>query len=151
MLRGIVPHRTVSGLMQELQGLANPVHAPPGVNTHDVGVEPPRYARTSGGGIEERPKMFGGRPVPWSAKQGSGLGRRALLRRFDAGIGHIRDRALRSRGPLAGQWHRIESDLRKMIEHGILPCDLHSQNWGIRKSNGEITMRDAGCTTVIEH
>jgi len=146
----LLPH-TVRDLMGTISALANPKDAPDGVDPNDVGAERTRYRETPHGGIAARTKRHGGGPVPWSDKKGIGLTRREMLQMFDAGIKTIRRRALRGNGALSRQWGRIESDLRKMLQHGIAPCDLHTDNWGIRSGTGEITMRDAGCASVVEH
>ena len=52
-------------------------------------------------------------------------------------------------GQLAKQWPKMVEEMRTLLEHGIIPCDLHESNWGVRKSNGEIAMRDVGCAVVI--
>ena len=41
------------------------------------------------------------------------------------------------------------NDLRRLIDRGIVPCDLHLSNWGRRPSTGEFVMRDMGCYAVV--
>lgn len=132
---------SLGGLMQELQADANPRHAPPGVDPYDIGQEPshPLFGRLGSG------------PLGWESKAGRGLNRKQLLQAYDRKIGRVRQAAQRAGGQLARQWDRIEAETRKLLEHGIVPCDLHPDNWGIRKGTGEISMRDAGCATVVEH
>lgn len=52
-----------------------------------------------------------------------------------------------SRSPeVAKQFERVAADTRKLIERGIVPCDLHHENWGVRDKTGEVVMRDVGCS-----
>jgi len=46
-----------------------------------------------------------------------------------------------------GHFDQVVGDLHKMGKHGILPCDLHADNWGSRK-NGQVVMRDGGCYSL---
>jgi len=43
------------------------------------------------------------------------------------------------------QFKRIADDFRKMAALGLYVCDAHHLNWGVRKSTGEWSVRDAGC------
>lgn len=76
--------------------------------------------------------------------------RREVLDAFDSGIDLHRRRASAAGGQVAEQFDRIAKDIRTLIEHGMIPCDLHEGNWGIRPSTGEIVMRDVGCAHVLD-
>jgi hypothetical protein len=39
---------------------------------------------------------------------------------------------------------RFHKGVKKLLRHGIIPCDMHADNLGSRK-NGEVVLRDAGC------
>lgn len=38
----------------------------------------------------------------------------------------------------------IADSVEALVKSGIIPCDLHKDNWG-KRPNGEIVMRDVGC------
>jgi hypothetical protein len=50
---------------------------------------------------------------------------------------------------LSEQFNRVAKDVDVLLRHGIFPCDLHKSNWGMRKSTGEVVMRDVGCANFI--
>ena len=137
--------RDVGSFMARLQRSVNPQRAPGDVDSQDIGEEPGPYHR--GAGYQ----------AGWERKAGMGASRKELLRAFDRGIGEISTSvratatALGSSGHLARQWPRMKRELRKLLEYGIVPCDLHGDNWGIRPKTGEISMRDAGCASVVAH
>jgi len=156
--RGVLGGRrgsTLARMMGHLQRNSIPQNPPPGVDPADIGAEATplgvdefsRLAKIKGPGA----KQFGGNPVPWSAKAGEGWDRKRILQEFDQMVPAIRARAMRGGPVLRAQWPRIEAESRKLLEHGIVPCDLHEDNWGIRKGSGEISMRDAGCASVVAH
>jgi len=124
--------RFMHGLLEK----ATPKTAPPGVDPNDIGGQH---------------WMFG-HPLPWAAKSQGSLNytRSDVLKEFDSKIGKLRARAKAAGGRLADQWDRIERESRKMLENGIIPCDLHQGNWGIREKTGEITFRDVGCAMVVD-
>lgn len=41
-------------------------------------------------------------------------------------------------------------DMEELIKRGIMPCDLHISNWGMRQSTGEFVMRDVGCFATLK-
>ena len=130
----------LGSFMAELQRKANPVKAPSGVNPDDIGIEPPMFLGFGGGS-----------PAKWRQKAGRGWGREKLIKAYDRHISRIGRGIKRGTGQLAQQWDRIQGDLRQLLAHGIVPCDLHADNWGIRRHTGEIAMRDAGCISTVEH
>jgi hypothetical protein len=75
--------------------------------------------------------------------------REEVLDNFDDEARDYHQRAMMAGGQLAKQWPKMVEEMRTLLEHGIIPCDLHESNWGVRKSNGEIAMRDVGCAVVI--
>jgi hypothetical protein len=92
---------------------------------------------------------FGG----WLSQDVSGAGqsggRKKALKVFDNGIGQHRSNAARAGGEYAKQFPRLEKNIRDLIKNGLVPCDLHEGNWGVRPSTGEIVMRDVGCAHVL--
>jgi hypothetical protein len=42
------------------------------------------------------------------------------------------------------QFDRFHKGIHKLVQHGILPCDVHGDNIGSR-ANGQVVLRDAGC------
>jgi len=46
------------------------------------------------------------------------------------------------------QFHRVRKDVEKLVNEGLVPCDMHGGNWGIRPKTGEVVMRDVGCFHV---
>jgi hypothetical protein len=61
----------------------------------------------------------------------------------------LHNRAMGGGPQLKKQWPKMMEEIRTLIKHGIIPCDIHADNWGIRKGTGEIVMRDVGCTVAI--
>lgn len=54
---------------------------------------------------------------------------------------------LAARDPnIAKQFARVTADTKQLISRGIVPCDVHHENWGIREKTGEVVMRDVGCS-----
>ena len=41
-------------------------------------------------------------------------------------------------------------DMEELIKRGIMPCDLHISNWGVRRATGEFVMRDVGCFATLK-
>jgi hypothetical protein len=87
--------------------------------------------------------------VPDLPPIGGSLTREKALKRFDRGARKFHQRALEVGGKVAEQWPRMVKEIRTLIEHGIIPCDMHGGNWGIRLNNGDIVMRDVGCNAVL--
>lgn len=82
---------------------------------------------------------------------GSGMTRDEIVDHYDRRLAPKMEAiAQRAGGQLSQQWSKISSEIRKMLEHGVVPCDLHASNWGIRKGTGDIVMRDVGCSTVVD-
>jgi hypothetical protein len=80
-----------------------------------------------------------------------GMGREDYLRGYDELIKEERQRAAKSFEPHVGeQFERVAADVRELVSRGVVPCDLHEDNWGIRHSTGEIVMRDVGCAKVAD-
>jgi len=77
------------------------------------------------------------------------LTREKVLERFDRGAEKFYQEALGMGGKIAEQWPKMMGEIRTLIEHGIIPCDMHMGNWGIRLSTGDIVMRDVGCNAVL--
>ena len=70
------------------------------------------------------------------------------MKRVDKLIGKW-DHHFERLGPqLHQQFKRIAEDQRKLAQKGIFICDVHAGNWGVRRSTGELVMRDAGCWTI---
>jgi len=50
------------------------------------------------------------------------------------------------------QFHRVRRDIKKLVGHGVVPCDLNGDNWGRRKNKEtgkhEVVMRDVGCYKI---
>ena len=76
--------------------------------------------------------------------------RRAALKEFDNRMSRLHSGIMSTGGKLAKQWPKMVTEFRTLLEHGIVPCDLHTGNWGIRKHTGEISMRDVGCSHIIK-
>jgi hypothetical protein len=71
-----------------------------------------------------------------------------IIKRNHQRVEEINNRSQNSK--LGQEWPKIVEGMRTLMKHGILPCDIHSDNWGIRESTGEIVMRDVGCATFID-
>jgi hypothetical protein len=75
--------------------------------------------------------------------------RKKGIEKFDNHTPDIEQKFIKAGGETAKQWPRIAKELRTLMAHGIFPCDTHSDNWGIRRSTGEIAMRDVGCHETL--
>lgn len=71
--------------------------------------------------------------------------RKKLLQKYDQMVEDFRQQASRSRS-VSQQFDRVADDVRKLIARGVVPCDVHHENWGMRDHTGEVVMRDVGCS-----
>jgi hypothetical protein len=88
-----------------------------------------------------------GRSFSGLQNKGSRLG---ALKVFDERMSRLHSDIMSTGGKLAKQWPKMVTEFRTLLEHGIVPCDLHTGNWGIRRHTGEISMRDVGCSHIIK-
>jgi hypothetical protein len=92
-------------------------------------------------------RFFGsfGMAVHDLSRQAPNRNRAELIRTYDKMVNRYGRQAARSR-TVAQHFDRVAEDIRKLIKRGIVPCDVHEENWGIRPHTGEVVMRDVGCS-----
>lgn len=73
------------------------------------------------------------------------LTRQQMLAQFHKAIDDEGWRARAHQGGHLESFDQVVKDISHMIKRGFIPCDLHGSNWGVRRSTGEMVMRDMGC------
>jgi hypothetical protein len=84
-------------------------------------------------------------------RDGSLADRKAYNQHIDAAFHPNGDLMRRVSSMQGGMFKQGAQDIVHMLRRGLVPCDLHSLNWGKRKQTGEVVMRDLGCFATAHH